>query len=176
MSEDILKASINDQITNNEIHRNVSKSNLSFIRKRAFGGGMDVDGQVLYVCRVQMNNQTIPGKFSTKLNKCSVTHKNKEIQYNKYQLLIESKFGSYKWTPMRRPVKKLPTNIVFGGIGHPGQFYYIGQCRVRSREMKRISEQIGKVHFDTSVRQWVATVPFSGHEIMCFDYSVLIMI
>ena len=146
------------------------------VTKKVFTGGMDIDGQVLYICRVRVNNETIPGKYSQNLNKCAVTYQNKELKYKRYQLLVDPNYGSYKWSPVRRPVRQLPPNIVLGGVSITGEFYYISQCRVQSQRMKRISEQIGKVQYDQSVKQWIATVPFSGHEIQCFDYSVLIMV
>ena len=146
------------------------------ITRKAFTGGMDIGGEVLYICRVRVNNTIIPGKYSLQLNKCAVTHNSKERKFNKYQLLVDSGYGSYEWRKVRPPVKTMPSNIVLGGLNSDGQFYYICQCRVQSHRIKRISEQIGKVHFDQSMKQWIATVPFSGQEIQCYDYSVLIMV
>ena len=161
---------------NHLIESDVNNENNFINARKAFAGGMDIDGQLLYICRVRVDNETIPGKFSQLFNKCCVTYNNKELKYKRYQLLVDSSLGSYQWIQVRRPVIHLPPNIVLGGIGVSGQFYYIGQCRVQSQRMKRISEQIGKVQYDQSMKQWIATVPFSGQEIQCYDYSVLIMV
>ncbi len=147
--------------------------NPELIRK-AFLAGIDIDGEPLFVCRVKQFNELIPGKLSPNINSCSITHNKKEFHFTKYQLLVESKYGLYNWTQVRRPAKKLPDNIVVGGRGVKGQFYYISRCRVRSEKIKFISEQIGKVNWNGF--EWIGSVPFRGQEVECFDYSVLIMI
>lgn len=145
------------------------------LKSKAFYAGVDVDGQPLFVCRVNQFNEQIPGKLSANVNKCSITYHKKEYHFKRYHLLVESEFRSYKWTQVKRPAKKLPENIVLGGSDLKGHFYYISQCRVRTQNIKFISHQIGKVYWNNSISEWIATVPFSGQEIECFDYSVLII-
>jgi len=146
------------------------------MKRKAFLAGVDIDGQPLSICRVNKFNELIPGKFSPNTNKCSITHNKKEFQYNRYELIVKSKLGAYNWTQVKRPAKTLPDNKVVGGTDISGQFYYISQCRVRSENIKFISEQIGKVQWNQYISEWIATVPFSGQEVECLDYSILIMI
>lgn len=49
--------------------------------------------------------------------------------------------------------------------------FYIAKCSLRTGNIT--SEQIGKIWWKEAIQEWVATFPFGGHEVPCFDYAVL---
>ncbi|KAI2797789.1 hypothetical protein BLOT_015208 [Blomia tropicalis] len=51
--------------------------------------------------------------------------------------------------------------------------YYIGRCTLRTGN--KLSEQIGKIWWMDSIQEWIASIPFAGHEVYCFDFSILTM-
>ena len=82
---------------------------------KAFKGGQDIDGEKLFICRSHKYGQIIPGKYSRTIRKCSITHNRREAQFHRYEILIESGDRAYQWIELKKPVTRLPENVLFGG-------------------------------------------------------------
>lgn len=82
---------------------------------RPFKAGYDVDGAILYICRVFYSDRIIPGKYSKTIRKCSISFEGKEKQFDRFQVLIEDQQLNYRWFQLKNPVLKLPETILYGG-------------------------------------------------------------
>jgi len=85
------------------------------MKGEAFQGGHDVDGEQLFICRSHKYGQIIPGKYSNTLEKCSVTHNRREVQFSRYEILLEGADTRYEWIALKKPVISLPENVLYGG-------------------------------------------------------------
>lgn len=89
--------------------------NISYHLK-PFHGGYDTDGQDLYICRTKQSGIIIPGKYSQAIGKCSIAMNHAEMQFKKFELLIEDDDTKYEWIKLKKPVTSLPDNVLFVGV------------------------------------------------------------
>jgi hypothetical protein len=74
----------------------------------AFPGGIDVDGQTLYVGRAVHLGSLIPGKVNQLHGRCSLTWDGAEHGKTRYEILV----GAAKW--IRGDVTNIPDNAIKG--------------------------------------------------------------
>lgn len=85
---------------------------------RPFPGGIDIDGNRLFICRTFKFGQIIPGKYSKAIGKCSISRNYREYQFNQFEILITSAEQQYEWVKVKKPAKELPFNALYGGSQH----------------------------------------------------------
>ncbi|XP_074595723.1 uncharacterized protein LOC141850881 [Brevipalpus obovatus] len=125
---------------------------------QAVAGGVDIDGEPLYVGRAKHDGHIIPGKIRSSHGVCYVAYEGLEIPYRSYQVLTSTGF-EFEWIHCKCGTP--PMGVILGGRTADGTPMYIG------RTVHEGSNVIGKV-LGNSI-----SFPFAGREIRSQSYEVL---
>jgi hypothetical protein len=123
----------------------------------------DIDGNQLYVARVQHENGLHPGKAGRHLDNAIISYGGKEVFKNEYEVLvIPSQF--YEWYPYSS-VQEIPRMAVKGGFESDGKVLYVS----RAVPLGACSVQLGKVgtHFSR------ACIPFDRKEHTVSEFEIM---
>ncbi|KAJ8913705.1 hypothetical protein NQ315_007422 [Exocentrus adspersus] len=151
------------QINLKEVEKNIlgKKASLSEAKfpPDTLIGGIDVDGDLIYVGKARYKDDWLPAKVVAGKLKAYVSYGGKEIALNKCKLLC----GLQCYTWVKSSFGSVPTGAVEGGITSTGERLFIG----RARHAGSIS--VGKIH----PSHGVLYIPFGGKEISYHYYEVL---
>lgn len=123
-------------------------------------GGMDINGETLYVGRALQEGECIPGKVVPSHGVCYIPYAGREHPHRVYQIL-RSNGIEFCWVPSADGAT--PTGAVQGGKTMEGENLYIG------RTFHNGSHCIGKIH-PSHGRLYI---PFGGEEHGFSTYEVL---
>lgn len=130
--------------------------------------GSDIDGQVLYVCRVYQNGDIIPGKGNINSGRCWVGWGQKEFLHTSGEFLTKGKSGAGLTWAQKPSNNVIPSNAIPGGRTREGETLFIARSNLVVGEVS--SRVVGKVHATKPDR---AFVTFNGLEYIVYSFEFL---
>ena len=134
-----------------------------FVPGDAVEGGVDVNGEMLYVGRANDCGDMIPGKIVPSHGVLYVPYGGEEKAHNSYEYLVRPAYGSLDWIPSEDG--NIPEGAVLAGNTSDGEPLFVGRAYYEN------SWVIGKVHKSHKVLY----IPFAGREISISDYELLVI-
>ncbi|RWS06090.1 natterin-3-like protein [Dinothrombium tinctorium] len=123
-------------------------------------GGEDINGEPIFVGRVIHKGETIPGKVVPSHKVCYIASNNKEISFNKYQVL--SSRADLKWSAPK--AGRLIERAILAGRTKNGNSLFVGRKWHDSRSLV-----VGYV----SPSQKELNYPFDCRSWKCADFEIL---
>ncbi|XP_023311630.1 natterin-4-like [Anoplophora glabripennis] len=130
------------------------------IPSTALHGGVDIDGEQIYVGRAYHNGDWLPAKVIPGRNIAYVSYEGEEYHKDSFQVLCEQRFD---WIPNHGGY--IPPGAIEGGRTSDGEILYIGRVQHEG------TQTVGKVH----PSHGVCYIPFDGKELSFEDYEILIL-
>ncbi|XP_019868226.1 uncharacterized protein LOC109597034 [Aethina tumida] len=126
----------------------------------AIQGGVDIDGEPIYVGRAYHEGDWIPAKVIPGRNVAYISYDGHEYAKETFQVLCEQRF---KWVPTSGA--NIPPGAVEGGRTCDGEILYIG------RVIHNESQTVGKVH----PSHGCCYIPFNMEEKSFPEYEILVL-
>ncbi|KAK9869119.1 hypothetical protein WA026_002877 [Henosepilachna vigintioctopunctata] len=126
----------------------------------ALVGGVDSDGDTIYVGRAYHGGDWIPAKVIPNKDVAYVAHGGSEHSKYEYQVLCEQKFH---W--VHSSDGDVPEHAVLGGRTEDGEPLYIGRVHHHG------SMTVGKVH----PSHGCCYIPYDGREVRHDNYEILVL-
>jgi hypothetical protein len=130
------------------------------VPKKALQGGVEVDGQEIYVGRVNYMGGYLPAKVIPKNRACYTSFNGQEIFVNEFEMIV-GKADKFSWVPAS--YGEIVPNAVSVGA-HNGEEMYVGRAPFNG------SMVIGKIHRSHRIFY----CPFNGGEHSLQHYEVLV--
>ncbi|KAJ8952532.1 hypothetical protein NQ318_003328 [Aromia moschata] len=134
---------------------------VSKIPKIGFRGGTDVEGNPIYVGRVDHVGDVLPGSIFLNKKIACASHSGRQYCKDKFEVLCCNK-PCFEWVPSH--AGEILPNMVVGGKTNVGESLYVGRVHHRA------TQTVGKIHPSHKV----CYIPFAGEEIMYQRYEALI--
>ncbi|UYV82900.1 hypothetical protein LAZ67_22001320 [Cordylochernes scorpioides] len=125
-------------------------------------GGVDSNGEPIYVGRAHHNGDNIPGKVVPSHGCCYVSWSGDEHSHHDYQVLCNPSYSQLEW--QWADGSNIPPGAIQGGATADGEPLYIG------RHEHDGSMTIGKVH----PSHGCVYLPFGGSEHSYSNYEILV--
>ena len=132
-----------------------------FVDYDAVAGGHDVNGETIYVGRIYIDGDHVPGKIVPSHGCIYVPYDGKEVPHTSYEYMIRPRYGNIEWVSSSNG--HVPSGAVVAGETKNNEPLFVGRCYHNG------SWIIGKVH----PSHGCLYIPFGGDEISERNYEVL---
>ncbi|XP_015788834.1 uncharacterized protein LOC107365858 isoform X1 [Tetranychus urticae] len=137
----------------------------------AFNAGTNDHSEPIYVCRVNLGDQILPGTYSSNQASCQVTYDYFIHGHKEFEILIAEDHSIFVWQDVNSYDDNVSNGALIGGIS--ASKYDIKIAKVGRKD----DERIGRV--DWTTKEALAPIgqyehKFREYQVLClYDYSLL---